>query len=432
MSAISEIKEWMKNSSGFKLAIIGVLILLLLIPQGMIKSLIRERISYRNEVIYDICSKWAHSQHINGPILTIPFKQADPAKPLTYITKNAHFLPEKLFIDGKIEPEIRYRGIYKVVVYNSKLQIKGNFTKPDIHQLNLNSEDVLWDEAYISLGINDMRGIKKKINILWDNQSIEMQPGVPSADVISSGVSAKVPIPENNIPFDISIDLNGSEQLSFTPVGKETMVKISSPWNSPRFDGSFLPDHRNITADGFTADWNVLNLNRNYPQQWIGNNNSIESSQFGVKLLFPVDQYLKTERSAKYAIMFIFLTFTLIFFFERFQKRRIHFIQYFFIGAALIIFYSLLLSLSEHIPFTWAYIVSATAVISLILSYTYSMIKSLKSTAILGVSLASIYLFLYTTLQVEDYSLLIGSIGVFFVLAILMYFSRKIEWGSEK
>ncbi|MDD2412280.1 MAG: cell envelope integrity protein CreD, partial [Bacteroidales bacterium] len=216
------------------------------------------------------------------------------------------------------------------------------------------------------------------------------------------------------------------------PVGKETMVKISSPWNSPRFDGSFLPDHRNITADGFTADWNVLNLNRNYPQQWIGNNNSIESSQFGVKLLFPVDQYLKTERSAKYAIMFIFLTFTLIFFFERFQKRRIHFIQYFFIGAALIIFYSLLLSLSEHIPFTWAYIVSATAVISLILSYTYSMIKSLKSTAILGVSLASIYLFLYTTLQVEDYSLLIGSIGVFFVLAILMYFSRKIEWGSEK
>ena len=140
MSAISEIKEWMKNSAGFKLAIIGVLILLLLIPQGMIKSLIRERISYRNEVIYDICSKWAHSQHINGPILTIPFKQADPAKPLTYIIKNAHFLPEKLFIDGKIEPEIRYRGIYKVVVYNSKLQIKGNFTKPDIHQLNLNSE----------------------------------------------------------------------------------------------------------------------------------------------------------------------------------------------------------------------------------------------------------------------------------------------------
>lgn len=431
MSAISEIKEWMKNSAGFKLAIIGVLILLLLIPQGMIKSLIRERISYRNEVIHDICSKWANSQSINGPILTIPFKQADPAKPETYIIRNAHFLPEKLFIDGKIEPEIRYRGIYKVVVYNSKLQLKGNFNKLEINQLNLEHDDFLWDEAYISLGINDMRGIKKKINILWDNQSIEMQPGVHSADVISSGVSAKVPIPENNIAFDISIDLNGSEQLSFTPVGKETMVKVSSPWNSPSFDGSFLPDHRNITADGFTADWNVLNLNRNYPQQWIGNNNSTESSQFGVKLLFPVDQYLKTERSAKYAIMFIFLTFTLIFFFERFQKRRIHFIQYFFIGAALIIFYSLLLSLSEHIPFTWAYIASATAVISLILTYTYSMIKSIKSTAVLGVSLASIYLFLYTTLQVEDYSLLIGSIGVFLVLAVLMYFSRKIEWGSN-
>ncbi|MDD2345301.1 MAG: cell envelope integrity protein CreD [Bacteroidales bacterium] len=431
MSTISEIKEWMKNSAGFKLAIIGVLILLLLIPQGMIKSLIRERISYRNEVIHDICSKWAYSQYINGPILTIPFKQADPAKPLTYITKNAHFLPEKLFIDGKIEPEIRYRGIYKVVVYNSKLQIKGNFAKPDIQQLNLNTEDILWDEAYISLGINDMRGIKKKINILWDNQSVEMQPGIPSVDVINSGVSAKIPIPENNISFDVFIDLNGSEMLSFTPVGKETIVKISSPWNSPSFDGSFLPDNRNITADGFTADWNVLNLNRNYPQQWIGSNNSTESSQFGVKLLFPVDQYLKTERSAKYAIMFIFLTFTLIFFFERFQKRRIHFIQYFFIGAALIIFYSLLLSLSEHIPFTWAYLVSATAVISLILSYTYSMIKSVKSTAILGISLVSIYLFLYTTLQIEDYSLLIGSIGVFAVLAILMFFSRKIEWGSN-
>ncbi len=428
MSTISEIKEWMKNSAGFKLAIIGILILLLLIPQGMISGLIRERVAYRDEVVSDICSKWAYSQRINGPILTIPFKQMDPSKPLSYSIKNAHFLPEKLFVDGKIEPEIRYRGIYKVVVYNSKLHIKGNFSKPDVEQLNLKTEDFLWEEAYISLGINDMRGIKKKINIQWDNQSIEMQPGIPSMDVINSGVSARIPISENDISFEVLIDLNGSEKLSFTPVGKETLVKITSSWNSPSFDGSFLPDNRNITADGFTAEWNVLNLNRNYPQQWIGENSSIESSQFGVKLLFPVDQYLKTERSAKYAIMFIFLTFTLIFFFERFQKRRIHFIQYFFIGAALIIFYSLLLSLSEHISFSLAYLVSAAAVITLILSYTYSMIKSLKSTAILGVSLTSIYLFLYTTLQVEDYSLLIGSIGVFFVLAILMFFSRKIEW----
>lgn len=428
MSSISEIKEWMKNSAGFKLLIIGVLILLLLIPQGMISSLIRERVVYRDEVVHDICSKWAYSQTINGPVLTIPFKVVDPAKPLSYSMKNAHFLPEKLFVDGTIEPEIRYRGIYKVVVYNSKMKIKGNFSKLDIEQLNLKADDFLWDEAYISLGINDMRGIKKKINVQWGADLVEMQPGVPSSDVINSGVSAKVPMFENDINFEVSIDLNGSEKLSFTPVGKETFVNISSSWNSPSFDGSFLPDNRNIDANGFSADWNVLNLNRNYPQQWIGQNSSIESSQFGVKLLFPVDQYLKTERSTKYAIMFIFLTFTLIFFFERFQKRRIHFIQYFFIGAALIIFYSLLLSLSEHISFTMAYVVSASAVIGLILSYTYSMIKSIKSTAVLGVSLASIYLFLYTTLQVEDYSLLIGSIGVFLVLAILMFFSRKIEW----
>lgn len=432
MSSISEIKEWMKNSSGVKLFIIGVLILLLLIPQAMIQGLVRERSSYQEEAIQDICSKWAYSQTINGPILTVPYFEYDKTNPLVAIKRYAHFLPKKLVIDGKIEPETRKRGIYEVVVYKANLKIKGSFDTLQTDFLGINKESYQWQNAFLSIGIDDMRGIKKKIVVKWGDVSSEMNPGIPTNEVLSSGVSCPVSTPQTTTPFEIDLLLNGSENLYFTPVGEETQVHIASTWNSPSFDGSFLPDERKIDNNGFTADWNVLHLNRNFPQQWTnGENISLTDSQFGVKLMFPVDHYKKTERSAKYAIMFIFLTFVLIFFFERFQKRRIHFIQYFFIGAALIIFYTLLLSLSEYIDFTIAYLIASTATISLISAYTYSMVKSFKSTAILSSVLILLYLFLFTTLQIEDYSLLIGSIGIFIVLSVLMYISRKIEWNSN-
>jgi len=174
-----------------------------------------------------------------------------------------------------------------------------------------------------------------------------------------------------------------------------------------------------------------LHLNRTYPQQWTDDSYYIDDSAFGVGLLFPVDQYQKSLRSAKYAIMFISLTFLVFFFTELLNKKRIHPIQYLLVGLGLSIFYSLLVSLSEHMSFNWAYLIAGVSIIGLITAYAHSIFKNLRLTAILSLILVILYLFLFTILQLQDYSLLLGSIGLFLTLAIVMYLSRKIDWYAN-
>ena len=172
----------------------------------------------------------------------------------------------------------------------------------------------------------------------------------------------------------------------------------------------------------------MLNLNRNYPQQWTGGEYNVTESAFGVELLVPVDHYQKNTRSAKYAIMFIGLTFVAFLLFELIAKKRIHPVQYLLVGGALCVFYTLLISFSEQIGFFWAYTISSVATISLITLYFNSIIKSIKSTLVLSLMLVGLYLFLFTILQLQDYALLMGSIGLFVVISLVMYISRKVDW----
>lgn len=422
------------SSISFRLGIIVVLTLLLLIPANMVRQLIKERQYTRNEVVYDIHSSWGNEQVICGPILSIPYLETvKSGKETTVYKRTAHFLPDELIVNGQVDPEIRYRGIYEVVVYKSLLRLNGSFPAPDLSHWKVGKKDILWDEAYISLGIPDMRGITETIEIELGDTTYKAKPGLSSRELFNSGVSVDVSFNgEHPLPFGLDLHLNGSELLGFIPVGKETRVRLESGWSTPSFNGAFLPKEREITGDGFLADWQVFDLNRNFSQAWTGSAPELDNWMFGVNLLFPVDPYLKSERSAKYALMFLALTFLVFFISEIYHKKRVHPVQYLLVGFALIIFYTLLISLAEHIGFNLAYLLASVAVILLITTYVRSIFRSGKVTALVLGSLVLLYSFLFVILQLADYALLIGSIGLFIVLTLVMYVSRKVSFYSQQ
>ena len=421
------------QSVSFKLIMIGVIALLLLIPANMVKSLIRERQYRKATVVKEITDKLGKDQTLSGPVLSVPYRTfIEEDEKTKTIWHHMHFLPETLNIRGKIHPDIRYRGIYKVVGYASKLEVSGEFRNLTVDKKQIHPEDIFWDEAVLSMGISDMRGIAQNIFVKWNNHQYKLKPGIPTNDILTKGVNTPIEIRAGkNQKFTLSIDLNGSKSFQFIPVGSKTHVKLSSDWNTPSFCGAFLPDNREVTEDGFEAEWQILELNRSYPQSWSDDTYSVSDSAFGVELIFPVDIYQKNMRSVKYALLFIILTFVVFFFAEYLNKMRIHTIQYLLVGFALIVFYSLLFALSEHLAFGLAYLIAAIAIISLITSFFHAMIKNPKATLSVGIILTVLYTFLYIVLKVYDYSLLLGNIGLFVVLAVIMYFSRKIDWNRQ-
>ncbi len=435
-SFLDRMNGWMQNSVIARMLSIGFLILILLIPSAMIESLISEREYTQESAIDEVSSKWGYSQTITGLVLSIPFNSyfttTDDAGKKTRHSEihYLHFLPNHLNIQGILTPEIRKRGIYKVVVYNSSLKISGDFRHLRFDEWKIAPRDIIWKDAFVSLGIPDMRGIQKQINLEWNNKNYEFEPGLENQDIISSGVLCKIPISDTtkNSVFSLDLELRGSYDLNFIPLGKETSIQLKSNWATPKFDGAFLPDSHTVTDSGFVAQWEILHLNRNYPQQWQDDKHNVSSSEFGVSLLIPVDGYQKTYRTAKYSIMFIALTFLIFFSVETFNKKRIHPIQYLLVGLAIIIFYVLLLSLTEHIHFNLAYIISSIAIITLITIYSHSIFERKLLTGIMGGILFILYGFMFTTLQLEDYALLLGSLGLFAVLATIMILSRKINW----
>lgn len=440
ISFFERISQWFQQSLSIKLASIGVIMLLLMIPNAMVKDLIYEREYLQQNVINEVGAKWGQAQTLIGPILAIPFKEAltkidaDGKEKIITISKTAYFLPESLKINGALIPEIRKRSLYKVNLYKANLQIEGYFGALGFDFLALQAEQFEFDKAKIIFGIPDMGGIEDNIFLQWGEQNLRMQPGVAQSQILKSGVSVPVDLTgkEATIPFGLNLKLRGSQTIHFAPIGKETVANLNSSWPTPSFEGNFLPNDHESTEAGFTANWKVLDFNRNYPQQWIGNDNQLSSNTFGVKLFASVNEYTKNTRSAKYAFLLISLSFMVFFFFEIINGLNIHAIQYIFIGLAISIFYILLLSLSEHIGFNAAYWVSTLAIIGLIVPYSAAILKDKKRTGILAATIGAIYTFIFIILQLEDYALLAGSIGLFAVLAVAMLLSRKIDWHTLK
>jgi len=431
---IEKANNWIKNSVTLKLVVIAILILLLLIPTLMIEEIISEREELSNQAVEEVSSKWAESQQINGPILTIPLiYEYDKNDEIVTTTRYWHLLPENLTIDGEIEPEKLRRGIYEVVVYKSSISVMGNFDlrqQPDRENL----KEIKYDQSFLTIGISDLRGIKNQINFIWDKQHLNVKPGSRISDMAYSGVTVDLPNIQDKmgekVNFDFLLDLRGSQNMSFVPIGSTTEVNLNSGWESPSFNGNFLPDRREIDGDGFKANWLILQLNRNFPQSWIETDQSTKMKEavFGVDLILPLDDYQKSMRSAKYAIMTIALTFLVFFLVEILNKRKIHPFQYILVGLALVLFYILLVSISEHSNFNFAYGMSTLGIVSMVALYSVSIFKTMRLTILLVTTLVGIYGFLFVTLQLADYALLMGSIGLTLILGATMYFTRKINW----
>jgi len=401
------------------------LILIMLIPTAFIQSLITEREDRQHDVVEEVSSKWAKQQTLSAPYLVIPYTEGKTGT----LKQNLLILPAELNVKGSITEEDRKRSIYKVLLYKTGLNFSGSF-----HAANINDSAVLLlNEAKLCFGLSDFRGIEDKLNITFNNQSYTLLPGLPNITIDSTGLSVPVNINaadfNRGINFNLDIALRGSGSLHFLPVASYSNYNIQSPWPNPSFDGNTLPSQRTVSTQGFLASWKFNAANLSFTNIIKDSDHpDIKSTAFGVSLVQPADQYAKSMRSAKYAILIIGLTFVLFFVFELLQKKPVHPVQYALIGMALVIFYILLLSVSEIILFEYAYIIAAVATIILIALYAKSHFSNLRSAIIIGLLLTGLYGLIYVLISLEDTALLVGSIALFIVVAIIMYVTRKINW----
>ncbi len=430
-----------RGSQMLRLLVIGFLVLLLLIPAAMIGGLVSERRSTRDGAVEEVTAKWGRLQVVTGPALVIPYvqrrveldKKGD--KVVREQTRHLTVLPETLSVRGEIETEVRHRGIFDVPVYRLKLEVSGRFARPDFPEWGVPPGDVRWDRAEIGVGISDARAIQEQADLTWNGRTISFLPGTGAFELKTTGIHAPLAgaPPAAAFEFKFPLVLNGSVGVYFTPFGRETSVSLRSNWSDPSFQGNWLPTKRSVTDHGFEASWSIPFLGRNYPQAWNDGTSmadTVDASKFGLDLITPVDEYRMAERSTKYAGLFILLTFATIWLIEVLGRLRVHSIQYLLVGAAMCLFFLLELALSEHLGFALAYAVASVAVIALIASYSLAALRSPGRAGIVGGLVASLYAYLYVLLKNEDYALLIGSVGLFLMLAAVMYLTRRIDWHA--
>lgn len=420
-----------------KVFIIGAIAIALLIPKFMILGLIQERQKTAEVTTHEVMQKWSLTQTVRGPVLSIPYIDRTfnkEGKEIAEDIRECYLLPKTLNIKGEIFPQERKRSIYEAVVYESAINVSGQFDISDFNSLKVSPDDVLWEKTKILVAVSDLRGINDRITFNWNDSTFAFTPGMENQLVGSNGISLPIPsLSMEDFPgnFHFTLNLKGSESLNFAPLGETTEVTLQSAWNDPGFEGNFLPAEHKINKDGFTAHWKVLNFNRNFPQEWKNDQYRVTDADFGVKLITVADHYQKSSRSAKYAILVILFVFLSFFLNEIITKQKVHPFQYILVGFSILIFYLLLLSISEQLGFNLAYLISAVAVIIMVLFYSRTFLKKWSNSIIQTLILTFSFGFIFVLMQLETYALLVGSIGLFVVLALTMFFTRKINWYNE-
>lgn len=420
-----------------KVIVVGVIAIALLIPKFMILGLIQERQNTAEITSQEVMQKWSAAQTVRGPVLSFPYIERivdSSGKVGSDEIRECYVLPKTLSVEGEIFPQKRNRSIYETVVYESELKIKGNFDISDFNALKIPAKDVLWDKAKILVAIGDLRGITNKTSFTWNDSTFAFSPGMENPSIGNNGISVQIShfsMKDFTGEFEFSLHLKGSEALNFAPLGETTEVILQSKWIDPGFVGNFLPAEYTINDEGFIANWKVLNFNRNFPQQWKNTEYRVTDADFGVQLVTLADHYQKSSRSAKYAILIILFTFLSFFLNELITKQKIHPFQYILVGFAVLVFYLLLLSISEQLGFNLAYLISAVSVITMILFYSRTFLKNWRHAFIQTLIVIFSYGFIFVLMQLETYALLVGSIGLFILLALTMFFSRKINWYNS-
>lgn len=419
-----------------KVLIIGVITIVLLVPKFMILDLIGQRQHTAEESSKEVMQSWSLDQTVRGPVLAIPYTERNidsNGKELNE-EKEFYLLPKKLEIEGQVFPEKRKRSIYETVVYESAIKMGGHFDISGFDALKIPPENILWEKAKILVAIHDLRGINDRVEFGWNDSVYAFSPGMENKLVGNNGISLQMPqlLPQDfPAHFQFTLNLKGSESLNFAPLGETTEVTLQSAWNDPGFTGSFLPAEHTINNEGFTASWKVLDFNRNFPQQWKNDEYRVTDADFGVKLVTVADHYQKSSRAAKYGILIILFVFLSFFLNEIITKQKVHPFQYILVGFAVLVFYLLLLSISEQLGFNLAYLISSVSVLIMILLYSRTFLKKWVHAIVQTLILTFSFGFIFVLMQLETYALMVGSIGLFLVLALTMFVTRKINWYGE-
>lgn len=435
-----------------KFFIIAFIMILLLIPQAFIAGLVGERAGWREQAYQSIGQSWPGEQTLAGPILVVPYqltinrkevvKDASGAERETLheeiLNDTLYLMPKQLKVNSKLDSTLRYRGIYEVPVYASSLQISGEFDNQVLLDMLAENQDkkFRWEKPYLAVMVRDQRGIARPPRLKWLGNDVLFQPGSNLPGSAPAGMHAKLPElaleTPTRLPFAFDLDLNGMRAMNFALLSEDSDIKLAANWPSPSFDGELLPVNREVTESGFTAEWRAssfsFNVSGAMEQCRKGECGSLLNRAVGFSLMQPVDVYQQSERSIKYALLFIVLTFGVLVLFELLKKLRIHPVQYTLVGFALTVFYLLLISLSEHMAFLLAYALAGVASTGLLTLYFGAILNSCKLGLLLGFGLAGLYALLYMILQAEENALLMGSLLIFAVLAVLMLATRHFDW----
>lgn len=431
------------NSAGVKFFLITILVLVFLIPLGFIRSLISERSFLQMNVQEEIVNSWGGENILAGPYLIIPYREQvtyyDEEKrgyQTRLVEKQLILLPEVLTLDVDNRTQLRSRGIYSIPVFVSQADLSGEF---DLTQTvaALEGKEPLWDDVQLAYAMPEMKALSSLSKVSAGGQALEFAPGPAGSALLDQHITAPwggLKGGEKNLPFSFSLEIKGGRSLHFIPLAKETTVSLQTDWTAPSFEGTYLPTQRELTNQGATALWKVNYLSRSFPQIWtVGEIEvyHIQQSRFGLTMMEPVTTYTKNSRTAKYGLLFLIIPFSVFFLFEVIVRRRIHPIQYLMAGLGNVVFYLLLLSLSEHLGFNTAYLLSAAGVIALVTLYARSILGKGSRGWIMAPILAVCYGYLFGVLQSEDYALLLGSLGLFLLVGAVMFLTRKIDWYGK-
>jgi inner membrane protein len=429
---------WQENRIMLKAALIFVLCMILLIPQALITNLVQDRRNHKTEVHQQLATQISQAQKVQGPLIIIPYsttimEDQSGVKKARVIREYLHIMPEQLKIKANAPVDESHRiGIYKLPVYESEITASGMFTNIPWQQAGIPAEQIEWGKAQLVISLSDFKGLKVQPNITWNGVTFKTIMGSHESQNVEQALH--IPIELNPVlaaathNFSFKIELRGTQSLSFVPIANDNQFSLTSNWKMPFAIGNHTVNlNKDFEAKGTVASWNILGINKSFPQILKGGSEALKSEMVGINFSHGVDTYDKNMRSVKYAILIIVLTFVISFFIEQLQNKKVNALQYGLIGVALLVFYTLLLSISEYIGFNGAYVLSAIAVAGLIGWYSAGIYESKKLGLLTSGFLTFLYGFLFVLITISDGSLLLGSIGLFLIIALAMYGSRKIK-----
>jgi inner membrane protein len=453
------------RTGGFKVILITLVILLLLIPAAMIRDLIRERSWRAEEVKSEIMGSWGGKFLLLGPVIQIPLEETseiktknDKGEEKIEVRVDRHYfrlVPRELRVQTELKSEIKKRGIFSAPLFFGTVQLSGYFDSGKIAGELKPNQKIFPEKAELIIALSSQRGIRRVDEARWNGAGIDFLPGGQGLSLRkgdewdgrnTEGIHCPVPLAGGDNGFEITLSIQGGESLRMVPIGEDSSLSVKADWPSPSFQGSCLPVTRNYGVEGFEAEWQISRLSRNIPISWIRMASvqpELYDSIFGVDFFQPLDHYDLTTRAAKYTILFLIIPFLCLFLFETLLIRKgpgggalspggIHPVQYLLSGIGNLIFYLLLLSFSEHLPFTAAYWIASSSVSLMMGLYSRSLLGAWDKSLLIFLVMLLCYGFLYFTLQSEDWALLIGSVGAFAITGAVMFFTRKLDWYDRK